>query len=37
VSVLAVPPGGRPALLRFNDDGPLRPRDFRGKPKKKGS
>jgi probable phosphoglycerate mutase len=38
VSVLQLSPGGRPALLRFNDDGALRAEDFRpaqrGKPAK---
>ncbi|HSJ45453.1 MAG TPA: histidine phosphatase family protein [Euzebyales bacterium] len=29
VSVLALSPGGRPVLVRFNDDGPLRAEDFR--------
>ncbi len=29
VTVLALSAGGRPALLRFNDDGPLRAADFR--------
>jgi probable phosphomutase (TIGR03848 family) len=29
VSVLQLSPGGRPALLRFNDDGGLRGQDFR--------
>jgi probable phosphomutase (TIGR03848 family) len=29
VTVLSLSPGGRPALVRFNDDGPLRAEDFR--------
>lgn len=29
LTVLALSVGGRPALLRFNDSGPLRPEDFR--------
>lgn len=29
VTVLSLSPGGRPALVRFNDDGPLRADDFR--------
>lgn len=29
VTVLALSPGGRPTLVRFNDDGPLRAEDFR--------
>lgn len=29
LSVLQLSPGGRPALVRFNDDGRLRARDFR--------
>jgi len=29
VTVLALSPGGRPTLVRFNDDGPLRADDFR--------
>jgi probable phosphoglycerate mutase len=29
VTVLSLSPGGRPTLVRFNDDGPLRSDDFR--------
>jgi probable phosphomutase (TIGR03848 family) len=29
VTVLSLSPGGRPTLVRFNDDGPLRAEDFR--------
>ena len=29
VTVLSLSPGGRPMLVRFNDDGPLRAEDFR--------
>jgi broad specificity phosphatase PhoE len=35
VTVLALSPGGRPTLVRFNDDGPLRAEDFRPPPRKK--
>jgi probable phosphomutase (TIGR03848 family) len=35
VTVLALSPGGRPALVRFNDDGPLRAEDFRPPRKKR--
>lgn len=40
VTALALSPGGQPALLRFNDDGPLTPERFRrprAKPAKKGA
>ena len=33
LTVLALSAGGRPALLRFNDDGPLRADDFRPPPR----
>ncbi|HEX6256797.1 MAG TPA: histidine phosphatase family protein [Euzebyales bacterium] len=35
VTVMALSPGGRPTLLRFNDDGPLRAQDFRPPRRKK--
>lgn len=34
VSVLSLSPGGRPVLVRFNDDGPLRAEDFRPPPRR---